>query len=561
MSASDKKKLRKELNAAAVTEKQQTEMKAQKKARTYSIIFVVSMILVVALVLVSVLQTPVTVLMGNNTVAATVNDHQISAAEFNYFYYDVISNFYGQFSNMGTYQDMYVQLYTGLNPTKPLNEQKYGTDGKTWADHFISSALDSVKWTYSIYDKAVAAGHKLSEDEQKSLDNLGKNMEMFAKLYGFSNVDGYLRSQYGASATLDSYLKYYEVSMIASSYATAHHDSLKFDGTAIRDFEKEKMEEFNSYTWAYYYFNASTFLEGGTETKDENGKTTVTYSDAEKAAAVEKAKKHAEAVIAGKATTFDEFEALVNVELGNTKEDSKKVEVNEFNNVLYSNLSANEDMIKWLTDSKRETGEMTVIANTTKNDDKTETTNGFYVLYFSGTIDNSKVYVGTVRHLLVKFQGGTKDKETNQMVYTDAEKKAAREKAEKLLAEFKGGDVTDEKAFTDFLTKHTEDVDSNKKPKNDGLYEKITPDSGYVKAFTDWATAEHKAGDMEIVETEYGCHIMYYVEADELNYRDTLIHAALVSENYEKWEEGILKAATVALQKTNMVETDLIISH
>ncbi len=561
MSASDKKKLRKELNAAAVTEKQQTEMKAQKKAKTYSIIFVVSMILVVALVLVSVLQTPVTVLMGNNTVAATVNDHKISAAEFNYFYYDVISNFYGQFSNMGTYQDMYVQLYTGLNPTKPLDEQKYGSDGETWADYFIESALNSAKWTYAIYDKAVEAGHKLTEDEQKSLDNLGKNMEMFAKLYGFSNVDGYLRSQYGASATLDSYLKYYEVSMIASSYATAHHDSLKYDNTAIRDFEKEKMEEFNSYTWAYYYFNASSFLEGGTETKDENGKTTVTYSDAEKAAAVEKAKKHAEAVIAGKATTFDEFEALVNVELGNTKEDSKKVEVNEFNNVLYSNLSANEDMIEWLTDSKRETGEMTVIANTTENEDKTETTNGFYVLYFSGTVDNSKVYVGTVRHLLVKFQGGTKDKETNQMVYTDAEKKAAREKAEKLLAEFKAGEKTDEKAFTEFLTKHTEDVDSNKKPNNDGLYEKITPDSGYVKAFTDWATAEHKAGDMEIVETEYGCHIMYYVEADELNYRDTLIHAALVSENYEKWEEEILKAAAVALQKTNMVETDLIISH
>ena len=560
MSASDKKKLRKELNAASMTEKQQNEMQAQKKSKTYTTIFLVSMILVVVLVLTSVLQTPVKVLIGNSTVAATVNDHEITAAEFNYFYYDVISNFYSQFSSAGDYQDMYVQIYTGLNPAQALDAQKYDTTGKTWAQYFVESALDSAKWTYAMYDEAVKTGFKLTEDQQKSLDSLSSNMNLFAQLYGYSNTDGYLRAQYGTYATMDSYMNYYEVSMLASSYASKHYDSLKFDATAIRDYEKEKMEEFNSYSWGYYYFNASTFLTGGTEVKDENGKTSITYSDDEKAAAVKVAKDHADAVIKGTAADFDAFEKLINDELGNTAEDSKKVTITKYENVLHSALSANEDMIKWLTDSARQTGEMTVIANTTENEDKTETTNGYYVLYFSSSRDNSDLYVGTVRHLLVKFQGGTTDKTTNKTVYSDEEKKAAKEKAEKLLAEFQAGEKTDEEAFTAFLTKHTDDVDSNKKPNNDGLYSDITPDSSYVQAFKDWATAKHEAGDMEIVETEYGYHIRYYVEAEELNYRDTLIHAAMVDEDYEKWEKGILDASKAAQITDKLVKKDLIIS-
>ena len=57
----------------------------------------------------------------------------------------------------------------------------------------------------------------------------------------------------------------------------------------------------------------------------------------------------------------------------------------------------------------------------------------------------------------------------------------------------------------------TEDPGSKDKG---GLYEGVMNDGKYVKSFTDWSIdAARKPGDTGIVETEYGYHIMYYVQS------------------------------------------------
>ena len=551
MSASDKKKLRKELNAAAMTEKQQAEQKKQKTNKAATITFIVSMVLVVVLVLTSVLITPVKNGLMNNTVAAKVGDKEISATELNYFYRDSISNLVGKFSSYGDYAALYMQLYTGLNPAEALDKQIRNKETKeTWADYFLNSAVDNAKWVYTLCAEAEKAGHKLSEEEQKTIDTTVSYMSIYATLYGYSNTDGYIRTMYGSSATLDSYKEYYTKCQLASSYASAYLDGLKYTAENYREHEKDKMNEFNSYSWASHYVKASdylTFLKLGTVTKGDDGKDKTTYSEEDNKKALDAAKADADVLAGGTYEKTEDFDKAIGA-LAINKDKKTPVTSTENLAVLYDTAKSGttEEVLKWLTDAERKAGDVTLIPSTSKDSAGKETTNGYYVLYYIGSRDNTEINVGTVRHLLVAF---AKDSKGN---VTDAAKTAAKEKAEKLLKDFQNSGKQTELDFTKLIEKNSDDT-------KDGLYEDITPDSGYVKAFADWATADHKAGDVEIIETEYGYHIMYYVSCNELNYRDYLIDTELRTDAYKAWEEALLKTVTAEKLNTRFMETDLVI--
>ena len=137
MSASSKKKLRKESEAAKLTEKQLNEQREAKKLNLYTTIFIVVLVaLLVIAVTVGVKQTITSKgILEKKAVAATIGDHSISNAEMNYFYMDAVNTFYSQY---GSYAAMF-----GLDASKPLNEQVVNEDtGATWADDFLASAKE-----------------------------------------------------------------------------------------------------------------------------------------------------------------------------------------------------------------------------------------------------------------------------------------------------------------------------------------------------------------------------------------------------------------------------------
>ena len=51
---------------------------------------------------------------------------------------------------------------------------------------------------------------------------------------------------------------------------------------------------------------------------------------------------------------------------------------------------------------------------------ETDQANGYYVVLFGGKDDNTAP-MGNVRHLLVKFEGGTTDKDTGKVTYSAEE--------------------------------------------------------------------------------------------------------------------------------------------
>lgn len=115
----------------------------------------------------------------------------------------------------------------------------------------------------------------------------------------------------------------------------------------------------------------------------------------------------------------------------------------------------------------------------------------------------------SVRHILVTPKCTAAEGEECAEEHTEAEWEACYAEAEKILNEWKSGDATEE-SFAELATVYTEDSGS---AATGGLYEDVAPGSNYVESFLNWSIdMNRQPGDTEIVKTEYGYHIMYFVE-------------------------------------------------
>ncbi len=112
--------------------------------------------------------------------------------------------------------------------------------------------------------------------------------------------------------------------------------------------------------------------------------------------------------------------------------------------------------------------------------------------------------------------------------------------------------------FATLANKNSTDTGSNT---NGGLYENVN-EGAMVAEFNEWIFDEsRKAGDVGIVETEFGCHLIYFVEKCEQNYRDYLITTNLRNADYTAWHEALLEAYTTTSQVgMNFVDTGLILN-
>ena len=547
MSASSKKKLRKEQNLAAMTEKQLNEQKEAKKLKKYTWTFVIAMILVVLIAIGSVIRVPLTGALDRGSHAVNINSHELTTTDLSYYFVDAINEHYNEAYN--TYGS-YAQFFLGFIPETPLNEQKYGAseDFETWADYFMDKAIQNAKKIYALYDAAVAAGHKLTEDEQKYLDSAIESVELMAEYYGYSSANSYLRATYSTGANVKTYKAYYTINTIASSYYDAHMETLEYVEDDFRAYEKDKYNDFSSYSYATYTVTVSNYLKGGT--KSEDGKTT-TYSDAEKEAALKDAKADADALVAGTYADFEAFEKAVKALKIN--EGKSSVTVSKVEDALFTNIT-NTDVKDWLGKTEHKAGELTAleVKTTTTNEDKTttETITSYTVVYYIG-VDTNETKLVDVQHVLIKFKNGTTDANGNT-TYPAKEKEAAKKAAEDLMAEWKKGAATKE-SFAELAKTKSEDTGSKA---NGGLYEDIYPGQ-MVETFNDWCfDANRKPGDTGIIATDYGYHLMYFVETNDMTFRDYMIQNKLTAEDMEKWHDDLTAKVTSEIVDLSRMEWD-----
>ena len=152
--------------------------------------------------------------------------------------------------------------------------------------------------------------------------------------------------------------------------------------------------------------------------------------------------------------------------------------------------------LDWLYSSKRKAGDSYQYSTTV-----------VYVLS-PASIQNRKTV--NVRHILIAPE--TSDNKTAAKDATDKQWSAAYKKATKILDEFNAGDKN-EKSFAQLAKNNTSDTGSKD---NGGLYEDVVPGQ-MVNSFSAWSfDSSRKAGDTDIVKSDYGYHIMYFVGNGDL---------------------------------------------
>lgn len=539
MSASTKKKLRKEQETQMMTERQKQEKAEAKKTRAITATFII-VIAVVFCVCIGVLGTSLFNKYGlieRFTTAATIGDHKLNSIEMNYFFFDAVD---GEYTNLQNTYGEYASSFMQVDLSKPLDEQKYDESGKTWADHYMDVALENAHAVYAMYDKAQAENFQLSEDSVTNINNTILQMQFSASLYYGTDTNGMLRMMYGNGASEKSYREYKTIQATASEYYQAHQDSLKYDDAAIRAYEKDHYNDFSFYTFNSYSLNCDKFLPADVKAEDATAE--------QKEAARAAAEAAANELI--KATNAEEFDkAIAALEINKDAETAPKSSENK--DVAHTGLY--EEYAEWLSASDRISGDIKAFPSKTAGADGTETVTAYHVLMFQSRNDDLEP-LANVRHILINFEGGTPD-ENGNTTYSDEEKATAKSKADALLQQWKDGEATEE-SFIALVKDNTGDTAS---AETGGLYEDIYNKANYETAFLNWSVnPDRVAGDTGVVETSYGYHIMYYVGDDELTNRDYQITQKLIADDMKVWEDSVLGAVTATKGKDSRINKDLI---
>lgn len=529
-----------------MAERQRQEAQEAKKLKVYTTTFWIVMALCLCIVVTTVLSNPVKNVLYKNNVAVTVGDHEVSSVELNYFFIDTVNDYINQFGEYASYL---------LDTTTPLNKQVIDKEsGETLADSLLKAAESTLKRTYALYDLAMEKSFKLDEEDEKAIDTLVTNMEFYAMYYGYGDVKSYLQGIYGNGSEVESYKEYQRINLIADRYYAEYAETLDYNDEQIREYEagkdgegenaKDRFHNFSSVTYSYYYVACNKWAPE----KDDKGNK-IEYTADQLKEAREKAKAAADALAAGKFEDLAAFDKAIG-EMEINKDEKTKPTASRFEDQLVPQVSHN-DVREWLISKDLKEGDLTVIENSTGEGDKKEV-KGYYVVRF-GSLDENRFNLKDVRHILIKFEGGKYNSTTGQTTFTDAEKKAALEKAEKIYNEWVKSGASEED-FKDLVEEHSGDTAS---VEDGGLYENVYPGQ-MVEKFEDFCYDENrKAGDHGIVESTYGYHIMFFVGDSDVTYRDFMIKAELRADELEEWLDDLVEKLDYELVSKKHVEMDM----
>ncbi len=473
MSASREKKNR--LNKPEVVNTEAPK-KAMSKCLKRTLTIVITIVVVAAIVFLGMVSTG---FFQKHTTAAVVNGHKLTPAMLNYFYGNAYTN---------------LKDVMNIDTEKPLREQEaFGFD-MNMEDYVMEYAVDSANNIYALHDAAIEAGFELSEEEKANIDAEIQMMDMYAQLYGLSNAESMLVSQYGIGSTVKSYREYLEVSQLASAYATSIQEGFTYTAEDLNAYYEENSEQFQTATFRQFSVTPETLHvekdEAGLKACEEAANTVAAAAEQGEMAFLESILT---VLPADHAAEYDAETATLRSE------------------VSYSSFA--EVYKEWLTDESRQEGDVYNVKNGE---------NGYIVLYFIAH-DDSNFLMPNVRHILISASDTT----------DEAAMAEAKTTAEGILEDYLAGEQTEE-AFAELAKEHSAD-----NAEEGGLYEDITPGS-MVESFDAWCYDEaRQIGDTGIVETEFGYHIMYFVGYGR-SYRDYTIETNLRYEDYTEWYDALV---------------------
>lgn len=436
--------------------------------------------------------------MNPGNVVMTVGNTDVSVGMYNFYYQNIVKQ-YVQYASNGYYD---------IDLSKDFSTQ-YTTDDDgneiSWQDRFKENTTELIKKNTIYYQKGIESGITLTDAQKEmietQLDNI-KNAASSANL----GVNEYIAQTYGDNCGLETLRKYLEQNYISSVYYYQQQIKLRPSEDELNAYFKENENDYKSCSYA--------ILEAEYDTS----------SDATKKAAVDNAK----AAIA-KITDEDSMKALIPEFCSDLI--SKYISAGYFTNEsdafdafagamdstsVKSDVESNfgEDIADWMFNTDTAVGSLNYYAD--------ENARVIYIIMKTSqpALDSdsaSKVY--SVRHILVIPESGDDDSSSSSSSstatkeYTEEEWAAALEKANSILDEYNKGDKT-ELSFAELAEKYTDDTSSTSVNMNNmyggGIMD--TQLGQMVSDFENWAIdSSRKYGDVEIVKSSYGYHIMFFI--------------------------------------------------
>ena len=428
--------------------REQVKIEAQKQKKNKLVMTVVAIVL--AVVIAASALTYVFYYQNGEylrkQVAAESTNHKIDNALMLYFFNQNFNSIYNY------YGAEYFSLLTGVDLNVSLKAQPYGESGATWFDYVLENTKTSVQSMLFLAEAANVVGFELSAEEKMMLKERADALDTT----GFSG-----------KLNKDDYGRALEFTALTSMYQEFLLDAYTYDEASIKAEYEENSKNYDEVDYRRFAISFSEKEDSDLPSKAE-------------------AEKMAEDL----ATAKNEKEFLLKVEeiIKSTDADISEEQLKEtidgtlFENQYYSEGSEFSD---WLFNEERKVGDVHTY--------KSDSVSAIAVSMLTSERARNEEKTMNSRHILFATT-------------TYGTEEAAKAKAEEVLKEWENGEKTGE-SFGKLAFKYTDDMGSLY---TKGLYENTTRNT-FVPEYDAWIFDESRVeGDVEIVKTDYGYHIIYF---------------------------------------------------
>lgn len=454
-------------------------------------------------------------------------EQSVTIAEYEYYYMRA----YNEIRYQAQYYQYYYSSDIGYDTSLAPDEQTQTTtddEGNeiSWVERLHDDTIDLIQIHKAYYNEALKAGLELTQADEAYIDQQIEELREEASGSDSDSDDNttkyslnaYLRKVYGGAVNERFLRKQLKIQTLAQKFVTERTAEIAkgYEQSAIDKKYNEATSDYDFVTFRTYTFTAKELTAEDGES-DEDFAARQSASDAE-------VKKNANDFLAA---VKDEATFAAKVAELNKDTEDYDVDAETKYTMLKSSVESNisEDAATWLYDKATKAGDKKLF---------TDEDNGKYTIVLAVAAPHQEQTV-TVRHILL----ATQDTSSGEALSDEevAEKKAT---ADDVLKKFNESDKSED-AFAALAYEYTEDSGSSS---TGGLYEHIYPGQ-MVTEFNDWCFDDSRqAGDVEMVETDYGYHIIYFVEDDGADYYDSTIRENDASEDFETEAQELISGNT-----------------
>lgn len=430
--------------------------------------------------------------MNPGNIAVTIGNTDVSVGLYNY-YYDSIVYEYTYYAAYG-YYDLDTTKDFGAQFTKDEEGNEL-----SWEAYFRKLALQRLTNYTMNYEKALEAGITLTDEQKEQIDSQLESIKEQASSENKS-VNEYVNEKFGENCGLETLRKFLEQYFIAGNYYNRSTIENRPSEDEVNAYFDENSNKYQSCSIALIELEYDTTDDDTKAKSIENAKSymsKITDVESMKAVMPEASASLIEQYVS--AGYFETQEEAVQTLLDSIESTETRTNFESY---------FDEDTANWLFDEATPVNSLNYFAS--------EDYGIVYVILKTAqpVLDDAQVY--SVRHILIT-PANSEDESTSstETGYTDEQWANALNKAEAIVDEYNKGEKT-ELAFAELAEEYSEDTESTSAGSS-GLY-----GGGYegthigemVSEFEGWAVdPSRKYGDVDIVKSEYGYHIMYFIFA------------------------------------------------